>query len=462
MSEVDIDEPLEQAVQHGMALSAQVGRELARAWRDHLEQKARSDEKTAALVQQAFNKEREVAAVTLAPVQTPEWWDEATVPEILNAYEISNAWAEHEPRAAQAEETLRLATAERYGFDPAKLLQEGHQFTEHLKNTDPARLAEAQRWARVSQWEGPPSFYPEAQKIRTLLRDYDQAVAADLRNSAKAEGIPVAEVEQKASVTELASVIQEPALKSGLDQQARETAAWAWLRKTDPARAKEGDALWGSWMEGDEVTSHQKFTNQIVSEWEAAQEAASVTLEGAETRQGDALAEDARQQLAAAEQDKDRAARLSREAEQPAQSDLDQARAWALQNDPEYASKVASEQERFDRELVDRWKGSGDPDKAAQAADVRQDAKQREAAGDKAAAKAGAAYDRAAQLEADAARMRAAGAPEKAVAAKQFGEAQQKFPISHAAAGGGKAVGKVKANPVQQSRAQGKHMTQGR
>lgn len=49
-----------------------------------------------------------------------------------------------------------------------------------------------------------------------------------------------------------------------------------------------------------------------------------------------------------------------------------------------------------------------------------------------------------------------------AVAAKQFGEAQQKFPISHAAASGGKAVGKVKANAAQQSRAQGKHITQGR
>lgn len=133
-----------------------------------------------------------------------------------------------------------------------------------------------------------------------------------------------------------------------------------------------------------------------------------------------------------------------------------------MANDPEYAASVASEKDRLDRELVERWKGSGDPDKAARAADVRQDAKQREAAGDKAAARAGAAYDRAAQLEADAARMRAAGAPEKAVAAKQFGEAQQKFPISHAAAGGGKAVGKVKVNAVQQSRAQGKHITQGR
>ena len=395
MSE-DIDEPLEQAMQHGMALSAQVGRELARAWKNHLEDKARRDERTAALVQAAFNKEREVAAATLAPVHTPEWWDEAKVPEVLNAYEVSNAWAEHDPRAAQAEETLRNAAAERYGFDPQKLLQESHEFTEPLKNTDPARLAEAQRWARLSHWEGPPSYYPEAQKIRTLLRGYDAAVAADQRNAPRLE-----------------------------------------------AAAAHRDEL----------------------AEQAEREAAAGQLEGAaatEIQHGDVLAEDARQQEAAAEQGKDRAAALERDAEQIEPSDLDQARAWALANDPEYAEKSAGEKDRLDRELVERWNGSGDPEKAAQAADVRRDARQREEAGDKAAAAAGAAYDRAAQLEADAERMRAAGAPEKAIVAKQFGEAQQKFPIAHAAAGRGKTVGKVKANAVQQARTQGKHLTKGR
>ncbi|WP_416430397.1 hypothetical protein [Paenarthrobacter nicotinovorans] len=43
-------------------------------------------------------------------------------------------------------------------------------------------------------------------------------------------------------------------------------------------------------------------------------------------------------------------------------------------------------------------------------------------AGEKAAATAGPAYDQASRLKADAARMRAAGAPERAIAAKQFGE----------------------------------------
>lgn len=395
MSE-DIDEPLEQAVQHGMALSAQVGRELARAWKNHLEDKARRDERTAAIVQAAFNNERDVAAATLAPMHTPEWWDEAKVPEILNAYEISNAWAEHDPRAAQAEETLRNAAAERYGFDPQKLLQESHEFTEHLKTTDPQRLAQAQRWKRLSGWEGPPSFYPEAQKVRDLLRDYDTAVAADERNAPRLE-------------TALAHRAERA------EQAAREAAAGK-----------------------------------------------SVGAASAEIEHGDVLAEDARQQEAAAEQGKDHAAALEWDAEQIAPSDLDQARAWAMANDPEYAQKSAGEKDRLDRELVERWKGSGDLEKAAQVAEARRDVRQREEAGNKAAAAAGAAYDRGAQIEAEAARMRAAGAPEKAIAAKQFGEAQQKFPVAHAAASGGKTISKIKANAVQQARTKGKHPTKGR
>lgn len=394
MSE-DIDEPLEQAVQHALALSAQIGRELARAWKKHLEDKARRDERTAALMQAAFTKERESAAATLAPVHTAEWWDEAKVPEILNAYEISNAWAEHDPRAARAEETLRNAAAERYGFDPQKLLQESHGYTEHLKNTDPARLAEAQRWARLSHWEGPPSYYPEAQKIRNLLRDYDAAVAVDERNAPKLEA--------------------------------------AAARRAELAER-------------------------------AALEAAAKKLEGAATTEldhGDALSGEAREHEATAEQGKDQAAALERDAEQIAPAGLDKARAWAEANDPEYATKTAGEKDRRDRELVERWKGSGDPEKAAQAAQLRQATKQRETAGDKAAAAAGVAYDRASRMEAEAARMRAAGVPDRAIAAKQFGEAQQKYPIAHAAAGAGKAVGAAKANTVQQARTQAKHLTKG-
>ncbi|MEV8183282.1 hypothetical protein [Specibacter sp. NPDC078692] len=54
------------------------------------------------------------------------------------------------------------------------------------------------------------------------------------------------------------------------------------------------------------------------------------------------------------------------------------------------------------------------------------------------------------------ARMRAGVGGEEGVAALQFAQGQQKFPIAHAAAGKGKTVNKVKANAPQKAAAKGK------
>lgn len=363
MSEdVDIDAPLEEALQHGMAISAQIGRELARAWRAHLEEKARTNDRTAALVQQAFNTERETAAAALAPTQEPRWWDEASVLEICDAYQVANAWAEHDPRAAQAEETIRLAAAERYGIDPDRLMREGHRQTENIMNTPPERLAQAQRWARAEGWKNDiPEYYPEAQKIHNLLSDYDRAVSVEAR-AAEARRQPEA--------------------------------------KTEESKDLFGDAARGH----------------------------------------------------------DRADVLERDAQEPSRADLDEARAWSMANDPEYAEKSESEKDHLDRELVERWQGAGDPEKAREAGAARKVAEQRERAGEKAAVTAGAAYDNASRLEAEAAVMRAAGAPERGIAAKQFGQAQQKYPVAHAAAGAGKPTGKVRANSAQRIQSKSQHL----
>ncbi|MDO5867120.1 MULTISPECIES: hypothetical protein [Paenarthrobacter] len=364
--DVDIDAPLEEALQHGMAISAQIGRELARAWRAHLEDKARTDDRTAALVQRAFNTERDTAAAALAPAQDPKWWDEASVREICDAYQVANTWAEHDPRAAQAEETIRMAAAERYGIDPERLLTEGHRQTETIMNTPPERLAQAQRWARLEGWTNDiPEFYPEAQKLHNLLSDYDRAVSGAERSEALA------------------------------DQARREAEL-----KDDESKDLFGEAGRG----------HEHADG------------------------------------------------LDREALEPSPEDLDKARAWAMANDPEYADKSQSEKDRLDRELVESWRGVGDPEKAQEAGVVRKDAAQRERAGEKAAVAAGAAYDNASRLEADAARMRAAGAPERGIEAKQFGLSQQKYPVAHAAAGKGKSTGKVTTNSVKLAQSQSRHL----
>ena len=174
--EPDIDEPLEQSLQHAMAIAAQVGRELARAWRQKLEEASKLDTGQAEVLRQAFVSERDQAAVVLSAVGDPNWWDSADLNQIKDAYLLANTWSEADQRARVAEETIRLAAAERYGVDPDRLFAEGHRHTEHLMNTSPERLEQAQRWARRTGWESEiPSHYPQAQHLHNLLSDFDRA-----------------------------------------------------------------------------------------------------------------------------------------------------------------------------------------------------------------------------------------------------------------------------------------------
>ncbi|MDJ0358448.1 hypothetical protein [Paenarthrobacter sp. PH39-S1] len=86
-------------------------------------------------------------------------------------------------------------------------------------------------------------------------------------------------------------------------------------------------------------------------------------------------------------------------------------------------------------------------------------AEKHERLADRAALRAGLAYDSAERQETLSAKMRAAGAPEKGIQARQFAESQQKHPISHAAAGEGKTVSKVRADSPKKNQAKGKQIS---
>lgn len=168
----DIDDSLEEFLQHGMTVSAQIGRELSNAWKEHLRQAQGAS-------RQAFEGQRALAREELARVEQPEWWEKASPQEICEAYEKATAWAEHDPSAAAAERTIRGQAAQRYGIDPERLVQEGHRHTDRIMSTAPEKLAAAQQWARENNWKNDiPSYYPEAQKLHNLLTDYDRAAEA--------------------------------------------------------------------------------------------------------------------------------------------------------------------------------------------------------------------------------------------------------------------------------------------
>ena len=339
MNEADeIDEPLQQVLQHGMAISAQLGREVARVWQLNMEQKSLMNSREAARLDMAFDSEKQAAVALLAPTQEQQWWDAANPRELMDAYRVATAWKDHAPEAAHAEKHIRTEASTRYGIDAEKLARESAVHSAPILETELAKLAKAQEWAKeTGHTDILPSFYPAATRMRNLLNDYEANEAAAKR----------------------------------------------------------------------------------------AEEAATVDRE-----QGDAQNREAADEFAQSRQENDHAAGVELDGPSAAEE------AW-------YRDLFLTEPPEAQEERT-------------QASELRETAEQHDQQGERVLVTAGAAYDSAERQEALADRMRAAGAPEKGIAARQFAESQQKHPISHAAAGKGKTVNKVKTNSPNKSQAQGK------
>ncbi|MEO8221802.1 MAG: hypothetical protein ABI563_13575 [Specibacter sp.] len=339
MNEADeIDEPLEQVLQHGMAISAQLGREVARVWQLNMEQKSLMNSREAARLQMAFDSEKQAAVALLAPTQEQQWWDAANPRELMDAYRVATAWKDHAPEAAHAEKHILTEASTRYGLDAEKLAHEAAINDSPILDSELPKLAKAQDWAKeTGRTDILPSFYPEATRMRNILNDYEAKEAAAKR----------------------------------------------------------------------------------------AEEAATTNRE-----QGDVQNREAADEFAQSRQENDHAASVDLDGPSPADE------AWY--RDLFLTETPESREER------------------TQSTALRETAERHEEQGERVLVTAGAAYDSAERQEALADRMRAAGAPEKGIAARQFAESQQKHPISHAAAGKGKTVNKIKTNSPNKSQTQGK------
>lgn len=339
MNEADeIDEPLQQVLQHGMAISAQLGREVSRVWQMNLEQKSQMNDREAARLNMAFDSEKQAAVALLAPTQEQQWWDAANPRELMDAYRVATAWKDHSPEAAHAEKQIRTEASTRYGVDADKLARESAVHATPILETELAKLAKAQEWAKeTGRTDILLSFYPEATRMRNLLNDYDAKEAAATR------------AEEAATASREQGAVQNREAADEFAQSRQENNHAAGVELDGPSAAEE------AW-----------YRDLFLTETPEAQEARS------------------------------------------------------------------------------------------QASELRETAEQHDQHGERVLVTAGAAYDSAERQEALADRMRAAGAPEKGIAARQFAESQQKHPISHAAAGKGKTVNKVKTNSPNKSQAQGK------
>ncbi|WP_104133873.1 hypothetical protein [Cryobacterium sp. Y62] len=112
-----VGEAFDDQLRIALTIASQFGERIARL----REQLARQRE--AAATQQTrelevrFEAGRGAARASLAPVQQPEWWDQARPEDIAGAHETATAWRDYDDVAHSAKTRIRDEVRERYGID---------------------------------------------------------------------------------------------------------------------------------------------------------------------------------------------------------------------------------------------------------------------------------------------------------------------------------------------------------
>jgi len=128
MSESDgIEEAFEGQLRVGLLIAGRVAEELAR----QREQSARAAEQQSAQaardLQERAAAERTAARAVLVPLVRAAWWDRTKPADIETAWQTARQWADVEPDAARAAETIRKQVRARYGIDVDTLEADQHQ-----------------------------------------------------------------------------------------------------------------------------------------------------------------------------------------------------------------------------------------------------------------------------------------------------------------------------------------------
>jgi colicin import membrane protein len=112
-----VGETFDDSLRIALTVASQFGERIARL----REQLARNRE--AGAVQEArelsvrFEAERGAVRADLAPVQHPEWWDQARPEAIAQMHETATAWRDFDDVAKGAGDTIRRELQERFGVD---------------------------------------------------------------------------------------------------------------------------------------------------------------------------------------------------------------------------------------------------------------------------------------------------------------------------------------------------------
>lgn len=112
-----VGETFDDTLRIALTVAAQFGERIARLREQLARQREADATQEARELSARFDAERSAARAALAPVQQPEWWDQAQPQDIADAHETATAWRGHDDVAREAGATIKEQVQERYGID---------------------------------------------------------------------------------------------------------------------------------------------------------------------------------------------------------------------------------------------------------------------------------------------------------------------------------------------------------
>lgn len=112
-----VEDAIQGVTQVAMTTAARMGEQLARAREKRAREAQASSEQAGREYAGRFTAEREAVRAALAPVNGPQWWNDAQGEEISKAYQTATAWKDIDPDAARAERRIVEEVQTRFDVD---------------------------------------------------------------------------------------------------------------------------------------------------------------------------------------------------------------------------------------------------------------------------------------------------------------------------------------------------------
>ncbi|WP_104131463.1 hypothetical protein [Cryobacterium sp. M91] len=112
-----VGEAFDDQLRIALTIASQFGERIARLREQLARQREAAATQQTRELEARFEAERGAARASLAPVQQPEWWNQATPEDIAGAHETATVWRDYDDVANSAETRIRDEVRERYGID---------------------------------------------------------------------------------------------------------------------------------------------------------------------------------------------------------------------------------------------------------------------------------------------------------------------------------------------------------